>query len=68
MTLTGKISKFPFWDKIGNKSQFWEIIGFFYPILGNLLEKYWEENFTEMGTFWEIEMEYQDYHKFGKSL
>ena len=31
---TGKISVFPFWDKIGNDTQFWEIIGIFSPCLG----------------------------------
>ena len=35
---TGKFSDFPFWDKTGNITQFWEIIGVFHPILGNLLE------------------------------
>ena len=31
---TGKISDFPFWDNIGNKTRFWEIIVFFFPFLG----------------------------------
>ena len=57
---------FPFWDKIGNQTQFWEINGFFFPILGNVLENHCENNFTEMGTFWELVMEYQLNHKFGK--
>ena len=58
--VTGKKSVFPLWDKIGSETQFWERIGFFY-ILGNLLENYRDENFPEMGTFWEIEMECHPY-------
>ena len=50
-------------QKLGN---IWKSSRFFFPILGNLLQNFREDNFTEMGTFWELVMEYQLSHKFGK--
>ena len=35
-------------------------------MFGNFLGTHWEDNFTEMGTFWELVMEYQPSQKFGK--
>ena len=52
-------------QKLGN---IWKSSGFFFLILGNLLQNFREDNFAEMGTFWELVMEYQLSHKFGKYL
>ena len=54
------ISRFPEVGKYLEKQQV------FFPIPGNLSYNFREDNFTQMGTFWELVMEYQLNHTFGK--
>ena len=62
--LNHKFGKYFFhFPKVGKNLEKQRVL---FPILGNLLANFRDNNFTQMGTFWKLEMKYYVNSKFGK--